>query len=145
VGAASHSCSAVSSAEPEEGYVAMAKTVLIADDAAFMRMLLRDILSGDGYSVYEAVNGRDACEKFAEVRPDVVTMDLTMPEMDGLAAVRAIIKQDPNARVIIVSAQARPEIRAEAISAGAIDFVCKPFGPERLLESIRSCLTATAC
>jgi two-component system chemotaxis response regulator CheY len=123
----------------------MAKTILVADDAAFMRMILRDILHSDGYAVCEAVNGRDACEKFAELRPDVVTMDVSMPEMDGLSAIRSILQRDPHARVIVVSAQVRPEIRAEALSAGAVDFITKPFPPERLLQSIRGCIAASAC
>jgi two-component system, chemotaxis family, chemotaxis protein CheY len=123
----------------------MAKTVLVADDAAFMRMILRDILHGDGYAVCEAVNGRDAYEKFAEVRPDVVTMDVSMPEMDGLSAIRLILERDPKARVIVVSAQVRPEVRAEALSAGAVDFISKPFPPERLLQSVRGCIAASAC
>ena len=121
----------------------MAKTVLIADDAAFMRMLLRELLSGDGYIVCEAVNGRDAFEKFAEIRPDIVTMDVAMPEMDGLTAIRAIVEHDPKARVVVVSAQSRPEIRAEALAAGALDFILKPFPPERLLQSIRGALVGS--
>jgi two-component system, chemotaxis family, chemotaxis protein CheY len=119
---------------------AVPKTVLVADDAAFMRMILRDILRADGYSICEAVNGRDACEKFAEIRPDVVTLDVAMPEMDGIAAARTILERDPDARVIIISAQARPEIRAEALSIGAVDFIAKPFPPERLLDAVRNCL-----
>ena len=123
----------------------MAKTVLVADDAAFMRMILRDILTADGFYVCEAVNGRDACEKFAQIRPDVVTMDISMPEMDGISAVRAILLQDPKARVIVVSARVHPENRDAALSAGALEFIPKPFPPERLLDAVRGCLGSSFC
>lgn len=122
----------------------MARKVLIADDAAFMRMILRDILRTDGYEVCEAVNGRDACEKYAEIRPDVVTLDIAMPELDGICALQQILELDPQARVIMVSAQVRPEVRERALAAGALDFVAKPFPPERLLDAVRATLTAPA-
>jgi two-component system, chemotaxis family, chemotaxis protein CheY len=121
----------------------MSRSVLVADDAALMRMILRDILRSDGYTVSEAVNGRDAVERFSEVRPDVVILDITMPEMDGLAAMREILKRDSGARVIIVSAQLRVDVCERAMAIGASDFIAKPFLPQRLLDSVRSCVADT--
>jgi two-component system chemotaxis response regulator CheY len=118
----------------------MSKSVLVADDAALMRMILRDILGREGYTVSEAVNGRDAVERFSEVRPDVVILDITMPEMDGIAALREIVQRDSQARVIIVSAQLRAEVCEEAMASGAADFIAKPFLPQRLLDSVRCCV-----
>jgi len=117
----------------------MSRTVLVADDAALMRMILRDILGSEGYAVSEAVNGRDAVERYAEIRPDVAILDITMPELDGLDAMREILKRDPAARVIIVSAQLHSDVREQALAAGAADFIAKPFVPQRLLNSVRSC------
>ena len=120
----------------------MSRTILVVDDAAFMRMLLRDILSAQGYEVHEAVNGRDAVEKFAEVHPDLVTLDLTMPEMDGLAALARIREMDPSARVVIVTAQSAPDAVVAAFDAGALDFITKPFQPAKLIETVRKCLAS---
>ena len=120
----------------------MSRTVLVADDAALVRMILRDILGAEGYAVSEAVNGRDAIERFCELRPDVAILDVTMPELDGLSALREILKRDPDAQVIVVSAQMCSDLRAEALEAGAADFIGKPFPPQRLLDSVRSCVTA---
>ena len=80
----------------------MSSTILVVDDAAFMRMMIRDILSKEGYVIHEAVNGRDAVEKYAEIQPDLVTIDITMPEMSGLDALRAIRPRDKEARVLMV-------------------------------------------
>jgi two-component system, chemotaxis family, chemotaxis protein CheY len=121
----------------------MSRSVLVADDAALMRMILRDILRSEGYSVSEAVNGRDAVERFSEVRPDAVILDITMPEMDGLAAMREILKSDSGARVIIVSAQLSADVCEGAMALGAADFIAKPFLPQRLLDSVRSCIADT--
>lgn len=112
----------------------------MADDAALMRMILRDILGSEGYSVAEAVNGRDAVGRYSEVCPDVVVLDITMPGLDGLAATAEILRRDPEARVIIVSAQSGVDVRERALAAGAVDFIGKPFLPQRLLDSVRSCL-----
>ena len=120
----------------------MSRTILVVDDAAFMRMLLRDILSAQGYEVHEAVNGRDAVEKFAEVHPDLVTLDLTMPEMDGLAALARIREMDPSARVVIVTAQSAPDAVVAAFDAGALDFITTPFQPAKLIETVRKCLAS---
>ena len=118
----------------------MSKSVLVVDDAAFMRMMIRDILTRDGYTIYEAVNGRDAVEKYAEVHPDVVTMDITMPEMGGLEALRLIREQDPEARVLMVSAMGQQQMIVEAIESGAVDFLVKPFQPTKVLETVKKCL-----
>jgi two-component system, chemotaxis family, chemotaxis protein CheY len=120
----------------------MSRTVLVADDAALVRMILREILRAEGYSVSEAVNGRDAVERFSEIRPDVAILDITMPEMDGLSALREILQRDPRAQVIVVSAQSRSELQEQALAAGAADFIAKPFPPQRLLDSVRSCAAA---
>lgn len=120
----------------------MSRTVLVADDAALVRMILRDLLGAEGYSVSEAVNGRDAIERFSELKPDVAILDVTMPELDGLSAMREILRRYPYAQVIVVSAQMCPEVRAEALKAGAADFIGKPFPPRRLLDSVRACVAS---
>lgn len=121
----------------------MSKSVLVVDDAAFMRMMIRDILSREGYVIHEAVNGRDAVEKFAELRPDLVTMDITMPEMSGLDALRLIRQQDPAARVLMVSAMGQQRMIVEALESGAMDFLVKPFQPTKVLETVKKCLQST--
>ncbi|MBE3574852.1 MAG: response regulator [Firmicutes bacterium] len=116
----------------------MGKRVLIVDDAAFMRMMLRDILTKAGFEVVgEADNGASAVKSYEELRPDVVTMDITMPEMDGIAATRKIRALDPNAVVIMCSAMGQQALVIDAIQAGAKDFVVKPFQPERVAEAVR--------
>ncbi|MBS3974961.1 MAG: response regulator [Actinobacteria bacterium] len=118
----------------------MSKTVLVVDDAAFMRMMIRDILSGEGFVIHEAVNGRDAVEKYGEVRPDLVTMDITMPEMSGLEALRAIRESDSRARILMVSAMGQQKMIVEALESGAMDFLVKPFQPAKVLETVNKCL-----
>lgn len=119
----------------------MGKKVLIVDDAAFMRMMIKDILTKNGYEVVgEAENGQVAVEKFRDLRPDLVTMDITMPEMDGIAAVKEIKAQDPAARVIMCSAMGQQAMVIDAIQAGAKDFIVKPFQPERVLEAVSKAL-----
>ena len=116
----------------------MAIRVLIVDDAAFMRMMIKDILSKNGYEVVgEAENGQKAVEKFQELKPDLTTMDITMPEMDGITAVKEIKKIDANAKVIMCSAMGQQSIIIEAIQCGARDFIVKPFQPDRVLEAVR--------
>jgi two-component system chemotaxis response regulator CheY len=121
----------------------MSKTVLVVDDAAFMRMMIRDILAKEGYVIHEAVNGRDAIEKYVEIRPDLVTMDITMPEMSGLDALREIRTKDPLARVLIVSAMGQQRMIVEALESGAMDFLVKPFQPTKVLETVKKCLQST--
>lgn len=116
----------------------MAIKVMIVDDAAFMRMMIKDILSKNGYEVVgEAENGQKAVEKWQELRPDLTTMDITMPEMDGIAAVKEIKKLDPAAKVIMCSAMGQQAMVIEAIQSGARDFIVKPFQPDRVLEAVR--------
>jgi len=119
----------------------VAKRVLIVDDAAFMRMMIRDILTKNGFEVAgEAENGQRAVEMYQELRPDVVTMDITMPEMDGITAVKEIKKRDPGARVIMCSAMGQQMMVMEAIQAGALDFIVKPFQQERVLQALAKAL-----
>lgn len=111
--------------------------VLIVDDAAFMRMMIKDILEKNGYDVVaEANNGIKAVEMYKREKPDIVTMDITMPDMDGIEAVKAIREFDPKAKIIMCSAMGQQSMVMDAIRAGAKDFVVKPFQPDRVLEAI---------
>lgn len=119
----------------------MAKNVLIVDDAAFMRMMIKDILTKNGYNIAaEAENGKIAVDKYNEVKPDLVLMDITMPEMDGLQALKAIKEADPNAKVVMCSAMGQEAMVIEAINLGALDFIVKPFKPDRLLKTVSTIL-----
>jgi two-component system chemotaxis response regulator CheY len=119
----------------------MAPSVLIVDDALFMRMMIKDILSKDGFEVVgEAENGVEAVKKYAELHPDLVTMDIVMPEMDGIEAVRNIITIDPRARVLMCSAMGQQPLVVEALEAGAKDFIIKPFQPAKVVEAVRKAL-----
>ncbi|WP_055071342.1 response regulator [Clostridium massiliamazoniense] len=115
--------------------------VLIVDDAAFMRMMVKDILTKNGFEVIgEASNGLKAVELYKQEKPDVVTMDITMPEMDGIEAVKAIKAFDPNARVVMCSAMGQQGMVMDAIKAGAKDFIVKPFQANRVLEAINKAM-----
>ena len=115
----------------------MGKRILLVDDAVFMRMKLKDILEKNGYEVVgEAQNGIEAIEKYKAEKPDLVTMDITMPEMDGVTALKEIKKIDPSAKVIMCSAMGQQSMVMDAIQAGAIDFIVKPFDNDRVIESI---------
>ena len=119
----------------------MAKNILISDDAAFMRMMIKDILTKNGYNIAgEAENGAKAVEKYAELKPDLVLMDITMPEMDGIEALKKIKASDPGASVIMCSAMGQQAMVIESIQSGAKDFIVKPFQADRVLESIRKVL-----
>lgn len=119
----------------------MANRILVVDDAAFMRMMIKDILTKNGYEVVgEAADGSQAVEKFQDLRPDLVTLDITMPEMDGIEALKRIRAIDPAAHVIMCSAMGQQAMVIEAIQAGAQDFIVKPFQADRVLESIRKAL-----
>ncbi|AHF10611.1 MULTISPECIES: response regulator [Dehalobacter] len=119
----------------------MSRTVLLVDDAAFMRMMLKDILVNNGYQVVgEAENGRVGVDKYMELKPDITVMDITMPEMDGLQAVKEIRTKDPQAKVIMCSAMGQQAMVIEAIQSGAKDFIVKPFQAERVLEAIAKAL-----
>ncbi|WP_427846755.1 response regulator [Desulfosporosinus acidiphilus] len=114
---------------------------MIVDDAAFMRMMLKDILTKNGVTVVgEAENGAIAVEKYMELQPNLTIMDITMPEMDGLQAVKEIIKRDPKARIIMCSAMGQQSMVIEAIQSGAKDFVVKPFQAERVIEAVTKAL-----
>ena len=115
----------------------MAK-VLIVDDAAFMRMMIKDILEKNGYDVIgEASNGLVAVDLYKKEKPDVVTMDITMPDMDGIEAVKQIRAFDPNAKIIMCSAMVQQSMVMDAIKSGAKDFIVKPFQADRVLEAIK--------
>ena len=117
------------------------KKVLIVDDTAFMRIMLRDIFSKNGYEVVgEAENGQVGVSKYRELSPDVVTMDITMPEMDGLEALKEIKSLDPKATVVMCSAMGQQSMVVEAIQNGAKDFIVKPFQPERVLQAVEKAL-----
>lgn len=119
----------------------MSRRVLVVDDAAFMRMMIKDILTKNGYEVVgEAVDGNQAVDKYQELHPDLVTMDITMPELDGIEALKKIRGIDPNAKVVMCSAMGQQAMVIDAIQAGARDFVVKPFQADRVLESIRKVL-----
>lgn len=116
----------------------MEPKVLIVDDAAFMRMIIRDVISKNGYQVVaEAENGAEAIELYGEHIPDLVIMDITMPVMDGIEAVRQIMKNDGNARIVMCSAMGQQSMVIESIKAGAKDFIVKPFQAERIVEALK--------
>lgn len=116
----------------------MAKNILIVDDAAFMRMMIKDILTKKGYTVVgEAENGLKAFEKYNELKPDLVLMDITMPELDGIGALKKIKAADPGAMVVMCSAMGQQAMVIEAIQAGAKDFIVKPFQADRVLEAVK--------
>lgn len=116
-------------------------SVLIVDDAAFMRMMIKDILSKNGFEIAgEAANGAEAVEKYKELSPDLVTMDITMPEMDGIQALKAIKEIDSGAKVIMCSAMGQQSMVIDAIQSGAKDFIVKPFQADRVLDAINKVL-----
>ncbi len=119
----------------------MSKKILLVDDAAFMRMMLKDTLSKEGYTdLFEAVDGADAVDKFGEIGPDLVIMDITMPNMDGLEALKAIRAKDPNANVVMCSAMGQESMVMDAVRSGAKDFIVKPFKPDRVLKTVNAIL-----
>jgi two-component system chemotaxis response regulator CheY len=119
----------------------MAKKILLVDDAAFMRKVIKDTLSKNGYTeLYEAVDGADAVEKYSEINPDLVIMDITMPNMDGLEALKAIKAKDPNASIVMCSAMGQESMVMDAVRSGAKDFIVKPFKPDRILKTVTTVL-----
>ncbi|WP_062048735.1 response regulator [Bacillus sp. JCM 19034] len=119
----------------------MASSVLIVDDAAFMRMMIKDILTKNGYEVVgEAADGNQAVEKYKELSPDLVTLDITMPEKDGIAALKEIMSFNNQAKVIMCSAMGQQSMVIEAIQSGAKDFIVKPFQADRVLEAVEKTL-----
>jgi len=119
----------------------MSKKILLVDDAAFMRKMIKDVLSKSGYTeLYEAVDGADAVEKFAEIAPDLVIMDITMPNMDGLEALKAIRAKDGSANVVMCSAMGQESMVMDAVRSGAKDFIVKPFKADRVLKTVSTIL-----
>ena len=119
----------------------MGAKILVVDDAQFMRMMLKNILSGAGYEIVgEGENGVQAIEKYKDLKPDLVVMDMIMPEMGGIDAVREIVKLDPGARVLMCSAMGQQALVVEAIQVGARDFIVKPFQPAGVLEAVAKAL-----
>ena len=119
----------------------MAKNILICDAAAFMRMMIKDILTKNGYNIAgEAENGAMAVDKYNETKPDLVLMDITMPEMDGIQALKKIKANDPAACVIMCSAMGQQAMVIESIQSGARDFIVKPFQADRVLEAVQKVL-----
>ncbi len=118
------------------------RKILIVDDAAFMRMMIKDILSKNGYEIVgEAADGAQAVQLYQDTQPDLVTMDITMPEMDGITALKEIKKVNPQAKVIMCSAMGQQAMVIDAIQAGAKDFIVKPFQADRVLEAISKALS----
>lgn len=119
----------------------MGARILLADDLAFMRMVQKEILKEKGYDIIgEASDGLEAVEKYQRQVPDVIILDITMPNMNGLEAMRKIFEFDPSARIIICSALGQQQLIVEAIKAGVKDFIVKPFKPERILSSLEKAL-----
>ncbi|WIV10869.1 response regulator [Proteiniborus sp. MB09-C3] len=119
----------------------MANGILIVDDAAFMRMMIKDILTKNGFNVVgEAENGAKAIDKYKELTPELVIMDITMPEVDGIQAVKEIKKIDNSAKVVMCSAMGQQAMVIEAIQAGAKDFIVKPFQTDRVIEAVKKVL-----
>ncbi|MFT8317128.1 MAG: response regulator [Sporolactobacillus sp.] len=119
----------------------MAGRILVVDDAAFMRMMLKDILKKNGYDVVgEGANGNEAVTKYEELKPDLVTLDITMPELDGIQALKKIKASDSNCKVIMCSAMGQQAMVIDAIQAGAKDFIVKPFQADRVIEAIKKTL-----
>lgn len=115
---------------------------MIVDDAAFMRSFLSNIILESGHEVIaEASNGQEAVQMFKRVRPDIITMDITMPDMDGISAIKHILNLDPKAKIIMCSAMGQQKMVLDAIAAGAKDFIIKPFQKDRVMESITNILS----
>ena len=119
----------------------MAKNILIVDDAAFMRMMLKDILTKNGYNVIgEAANGQEGFDKYKELKPDLVTLDITMPEVDGITCLKMIKQSDAGAKVVMCSAMGQQAMVIDAIQSGAKDFIVKPFQPDRVMDAVRKAI-----
>ncbi|OZU90311.1 two-component system response regulator [Virgibacillus indicus] len=120
----------------------MANRILIVDDAAFMRMMIKDILTKNGFEVIgEAQDGAEAIEKYKELSPDLVTMDITMPEMDGITSLKRIKELNSDAKIIMCSAMGQQAMVIDAIQAGAKDFIVKPFQADRVIEAIQKAIS----
>jgi two-component system, chemotaxis family, chemotaxis protein CheY len=123
----------------------MPKRVLVVDDATFMRMIVKDTLTPHGFVIVgEATNGNDAVTKYAQLKPDLVTMDITMKEKDGVAAAREILAMDPNARIVMVTALGQERMLMDCLALGVRDFVVKPFAPQRIVSAAQKALSEDA-
>jgi two-component system, chemotaxis family, chemotaxis protein CheY len=123
----------------------MPKRVLVVDDATFMRMIVKDTLTPHGFVIAgEATNGNDAVAKYAQLKPDLVTMDITMKEKDGVAAAREILAMDPNARIVMVTALGQERMLMDCLALGVRDFVVKPFAPQRIVSAAQKALSEDA-
>jgi two-component system chemotaxis response regulator CheY len=130
------------SVQTRKGSYEMATTILIVDDALFTRMMLRNILSENGFNaVVEAETGTEAIWAYERWKPDIVIMDINMPEMDGMTAIKNILRIDPQAKIIICSALGERQLMLEALEEGVVDFITKPFQPEKVLEVIKKTLS----
>ncbi len=118
----------------------MATKIMIVDDAAFMRITLKSILQKAGYEVEEAVDGQDAVDKYRKIKPDAVTMDITMPNKDGLEAATEIRSQNPDAVIIMCTALGQENLIRKAVQIGVKDFIVKPFDPERVISAVQGAL-----
>ena len=119
----------------------MAKKILLVDDAAFMRKMIMDTLTKNGYTeVFEAVDGADAVEKFSSIGPDLVIMDITMPNMDGLQALKKIRENHADAKIVMCTAMGQESMVVDAIKSGAKDFIVKPFKQDRILQTVEKIL-----
>lgn len=120
----------------------MSKRILVVDDAMFMRAVVKKILGEAGYEIAgEAENGEIAVSKYSELKPDAVIMDITMPNMDGISAARAILQEDPSAKIVMCTALGQQNLVMEALQAGAKDYITKPFQPARVIEGISKALS----
>jgi len=123
----------------------MSKRALVVDDSMLMRKMIDDVLTDGGWEVVgEAVNGQEAVEKYEQLRPDAVTLDIVMPGTDGLYALDRILQFDPDAKLVVISALNQTKLISDAVRKGAHDFIVKPFMPEQLKETMASCLEETA-
>lgn len=119
----------------------MENKILIVDDALFMRAMLKKILNEAGYTqIFEAANGAEACEVYEAQKPDAVLMDISMPEMNGIDALKAIVREDPEAVVVMCSAVGQEAMIIEAVQSGALDFIVKPFKPEQIVQAVETAL-----
>lgn len=116
-------------------------TIMVVDDAAFMRLRCSQLLTQNGYKVIEASNGAEALAKYKELKPDGILLDITMPDMDGLTALKELMALDNNAKVAMVTAMGQQSIVIEALKSGAKDFVVKPFDPDRVLAAVKKMLS----
>ena len=119
----------------------MGKKIMLVDDAAFMRMMIKDTLKKNGYTdIVEAGNGEQAIETYQAERPDLVLMDITMPVMDGLEALKRLKEIDPSAQVVMCSAMGQEAMVVDALKLGAKDFIVKPFKPDRIMKTVSTLL-----